>query len=74
MNRLVSPFSCIPLPRMTPAVQSSVKPGVDIGGETYREGNVKESLGVRNQTSSVKSWMWGNGVRFWLGEAPIPAF
>lgn len=50
-----------------------VQPGVDIEGETCREGNVKASLGVRNKRSIVKSGMWGNVVCFRLCEAPILA-
>ena len=50
-----------------------VQPGVDIEGETCREGNVKASLGVRNKRSIVKSGMWGDVMCFWLCEAPIPA-
>ena len=53
--------------------QGPVQPGVDIAGETCREGNVKESLDVRSKRSIVKSGMWGNVVCFRLCEAPILA-
>lgn len=37
-----------------------MQPAVDVGSEAWREGNVKESLGVRNEGNTVKFGMWGN--------------
>lgn len=49
--------------------QGPLQPGVDTGGETYRTGNTKENLGVRNKRSRVKSGMWENTVSFLLCQA-----